>query len=111
MDNVKNDAYYVKKILQDANFIVEHTKNVNQKDLEENEILLDSMMFRMVQIAENASRLTSAFKSKHISVDWHSINGMRNRIVHDYGKVDLSIIYETIKQDIPTLSEYLQNVI
>ena len=31
--------------------------------------------------------------------------GMRNRIVHDYGIVDLKVVYETLKNDIPDLLE------
>ena len=27
----------------------------------------------------------------------------RNRIVHDYGNVDLSIVFDTLKDDIPEL--------
>ena len=40
----------------------------------------------MVQIAESASKLTAEFKRKHGSIDWQAINGMRNRIVHDFVK-------------------------
>ena len=31
--------------------------------------------------------------------------GLRNRIVHDYGNVDLNIVFETLKNDIPELLE------
>ncbi len=33
------------------------------------------------------------------------MHGMRNRIVHDYGNVDLKVVYETLKNDIPDLLE------
>ena len=29
--------------------------------------------------------------------------GLRNRIVHDYGNVDLDVVFETLKNDIPEL--------
>ena len=54
MDNVKNDNYYIEKIRIDLEFIVLHMKDVNIEELNANEILLDSMMFRMVQLSENA---------------------------------------------------------
>ena len=31
--------------------------------------------------------------------------GIRNRIVHDYGNVDLKVVYVTLKNDIPDLLE------
>ena len=46
MDNTKNDHYYLEKIKADIGFIVEHMKDVDLQGLNENEVLLDSMMFR-----------------------------------------------------------------
>ena len=40
---------------------------------------------------------------------WRAIKGLRNRIVHDYGQVDLSVVYDTIKYDIPEILEILQD--
>lgn len=57
MDNVKNDAYYVKRLKQDLEFVVTHMKNVDIEELNANEVLLDSMLFRMIQISENAKKI------------------------------------------------------
>lgn len=107
MDNVKGDGYYLTKILTDISFVIAHTQDLSLQTFAADEVLLDSVMFRMVQIAESASKLTSVFKKQHSSVDWQAINGMRNRIVHDYGKVDFSIVYQTVKNDLPKLKESL----
>ena len=40
MDNVKNDAYYIKRLKQDLEFVVTHMKNVDIEDLNANEVLL-----------------------------------------------------------------------
>lgn len=36
-------------------------------------------------------------------IPWTDIAGLRNRIVHDYGNVDLEVVYETLTNDIPQL--------
>ena len=46
MDNLKNDTYYIQKIIQDLNFIVLHMKDVDIEELNDNEVLLDSLLFR-----------------------------------------------------------------
>lgn len=107
MDNIKNDAYYIQKIKKDLEFVVVHMKNTDIQELNENEILLDSMLFRMIQISENAKKLSDDYKLSHRYVPWNALSGMRNRIVHDYGNVDLNVIYETLKNDIPELLELL----
>lgn len=103
MDNKKDDAYFAQKIRKDLSFIVQHTQAISEEDLETNEILLDSMLFRLIQISENAKRLSDTYKTKHSTVPWIAIYGLRNRIVHDYGNVDLSVVYSTLKDDIPRL--------
>ena len=35
---------------------------------------------------------------------------MRNRIVHEYGNVDLTIVYDTVKKDIPELIGILEGI-
>lgn len=109
MDNIKNDDYYAGKIKEDLAFIVEHTKDVEKEELKNNEILQDSMMFRLIQISENARKLSNKFKTDHKTVPWQAIFGLRNRIVHDYGNVNLDIVYSTIKDDIPKLLEMLDS--
>ena len=45
-------------------------------------------------------------KNRHPEIAWRALKGMRNRIVHNYGGVDMGIIYDTVRNDIPvTLNE------
>lgn len=66
------------------------------------------MMFRLIQISEAVVKLSDEFKEANQSIPWFAIKGLRNRIVHDYGNVDLTIVYETIKVDIPEVRELLK---
>lgn len=110
MDNIKDDKYYLGKILSDVSFVILHTKGRSLEEFSQDEVLVDCVLFRLIQIAENAAKLTTAFKSENPLADWQAIGGLRNRIVHDYGKVDLAIIYETVKGDLPQLQKYLSNI-
>ena len=103
MDNIKDDTYFANRIRNDLSFIVKHTKDIDEAELSNNEILLDSMMFRLVQVSENAKKLSDEYKADHSGVPWVALYGLRNRIVHDYGNVDLEIVYSTLKEDIPEL--------
>jgi len=109
MDNLKNDTYYIQKIIQDLNFIVLHMKDICIEGLNENEVLLDSMLFRMIQLSENAKKLSDEYKMKNSNVPWNAIYGLRNRIVHDYGNVDLNVVFETLKNDVPELLLLIAN--
>ena len=103
MDNIKDNEFYINKIVGDLEFITEHMADVDIDELNHNEILLDSMLFRMIQISENSKHLTDKYKKARQNIPWTAMSGLRNRIVHDYGSVDLDVIFETLKYDIPGL--------
>ena len=108
MDNVKDDAYFVSRIADDLGFIIRHMNDISQDDFSGNEILQDSMMFRLIQVSENARKLSDVYKEQHSIIPWTAITGLRNRIVHDYGNVNLSIVFETLKNDIPALLDIMK---
>ena len=110
MDNVKNDSYYLSKMVADLEFMIEHTKGKTSDEIEANPLLMDSIMFRLVQIAENGEKLTNTFKELHKGIKWKAIKGMRNRIVHDYGFIDMTIIYDTITNSIPELYAQIKDL-
>ncbi len=101
MEIPKDDLYYQRKIIIDILFIMKHTKNITFILFNENEVLQDSMLFRLIQISENSKKLSEEYRSAHNNIPWQQLAGLRNRIVHEYGRVDLKIIYNTLKIDIP----------
>ena len=115
MDNIKNDNYYIGKIIDNIDFVLSHTKGMSLQQMQSDEVLVDSVMFRFIQIAESAQELSSSFKTETSSLPWHQINGIRNRIVHAYDIIRVDIIYETILHDLvpfrDNLKKYTKRVI
>lgn len=102
-DNTKGNEYYLSKIISDLKFIIEHTKEKTETEI--NDLLVGSIMFRIIQIAENNNRLSNNFKKEHNEIPWTAIKGMRNKIVHDYGVVNMAIVYDIITKWIPRMYE------
>ena len=48
MDNIKDDTYYLNKILTDIIFMMEHTNGKTMGEIEKDDLLLDSIMFRFI---------------------------------------------------------------
>jgi uncharacterized protein with HEPN domain len=111
MDNSKNDLYFARKIHNDILFIIEHSKDLSEEELGKDEVLLDSIMFRFIQISESIKRLSNEFKIQNNQIPWISITGLRNKIVHEYGKIDLTIIYKTVKHDIINIETLFSNIL
>lgn len=84
-----------------------HTTSATFKEFASNALLVDSVCFRLIQIAENAARLSPEYKSTKKRVPWRLLSGLRNRIVHDYGAVDKEVVFQTAKEDMPKLLKAL----
>lgn len=76
---------------------------MTQTEMEENDLLIDSVMFRIVQVAENGAKLSETFRAAHPDIPWAAIRGMRNRIVHNYGVVSMTVVYDTVINYIPKM--------
>ena len=62
--------------------------------------------FHAIQIGELVNSLSDKFKDSHPGMPWQDIVGLRNMITHDYGKVDEGVMWETIKEDFPSLRDF-----
>jgi uncharacterized protein with HEPN domain len=62
-------------------------------------------------IGEAATRLSQNLKTNHNYIPWQDISSMRNRIIHEYGKVDISLIIEVVKTHIPVLKQQIESII
>jgi uncharacterized protein with HEPN domain len=101
MDNVKDDRYYLNKIVDDVSFVIDVTKDLSLDEFLGNELINSAVNFKFVQISESASKLSENVIVKNSDIPWQKIKGLRNRIVHDYENVFLDVLYNTIKNDFP----------
>jgi uncharacterized protein with HEPN domain len=71
---------------------------------------VDAVVRNLEIIGEASSRLPESFKASHHEIEWRRIVGLPNRIVHEYFGVDLEIIWEIIKKELPILKEKLRSL-
>jgi uncharacterized protein with HEPN domain len=71
---------------------------------------IDAVVRNLEIIGEAANRLPTDFKEKHPEIDWHKIVGLRHRIVHDYFSIDIQIIWQILRNDLPALRKALLKI-
>jgi uncharacterized protein with HEPN domain len=64
---------------------------------------ISATAFVLGQVGELAKEISPDMTAAHPGIPWKGMRGMRNRIVHDYENVDLKILWETIRDDLPAL--------
>jgi uncharacterized protein with HEPN domain len=59
-------------------------------------------------IGEGANNLSVELREAHPEITWGQIIGMRNRLIHAYFQVDLDIVWEVARVDLPMLRERVE---
>ena len=108
MDNLKTDYYYIVKIIEDIDAVQKYMGTLSYEEFNVNEIVIDAVLFRLIQMTENIKKLSKEFKDKYRDIQWNQIIGFRNGIVHDYGNTDYTIVYDIATQDIVNLKDTIK---
>ena len=74
--------------------------------------LIQTWMIRHLEIIGEASDcLSQETQELATSVDWRNIKGLRNRIAHEYFRVDLQIVWDVVSRDIPALKPQIAELL
>jgi len=111
MQPEERDPAYLWDMLQAAREVEDMLAG---KDM--NTFLGDKVLLRAVErsieiIGEAARRVTTEFQNTHPEVPWREIIGQRNILAHEYGQIDHSVLYKTVKEDVPALISQLQKLL
>lgn len=99
----RNDAVYLQHLLDAVERIEQYTAGMTEQQFLQNSLVQDAVVRQLEIIGEASRNLSDELCQKHSQVPWTKIVGMRNRIVHAYFDVDLTIVWEVIQRDLPDL--------
>ena len=74
--------------------------------------MAQSAVIRELQVLGEAARLVSKETRDVLNgIDWRTMIGMRNRLVHEYFAIRLDVVWQTTQNDIPPVIEELTRVV
>lgn len=107
----KDDLLYFLHIRDSIKKILSYTSGVDEESFLSNTMLQDALVRHIEIIGEASNKVSDNTRNKYSNVPWKQINGMRNRIVHEYFGVRLDIVWDTIQNDIITLKDDVDKII
>ncbi len=108
----KDNLLYLRHILEAINNIEEFVKDVvDLSNFIKDKKTKDAVLRNLEVIGEAAKNLDEEFINNNTSVEWNKIIGMRNFIIHEYFGVDLGIVWETIKKDLPLFKVEIEKLL
>lgn len=100
------DSIYKQHILDAISAIEEYIKDKTFNDFTNDRLLQDGVVRKLEIIGEASKRLSEEFK-KEVNLPWKKIAGTRDKLIHDYFKVDLEAVWKTISEDLKELKDKL----
>lgn len=107
------DRVIVQKIIQYADEIAltVKTMDLNFERFALNFIAKNAIAMCILQIGELVGKLTDEFKGQYHQMPWRDIKSMRNIAAHNYGELDMEVLWETITTDIPELKAFCEAIL
>ena len=67
----------------------------------------DAVIRNLEILGEASKKLSEQFRDAHKEVPWKSMAGVRDRLIHEYFGVNLDIVWQIAKMELPQVSNQL----
>jgi uncharacterized protein with HEPN domain len=108
---MRRDEAYLLDILIAARRALKYMQGVSRADFEKNEMLQDAVARPLEIIGEAAGHVSEEYREAHTDIPWHKMTGMRNRLIHEYFRVNYGAVWDTVRDDLPELIQLLEKLV
>jgi len=108
---LKDDRVYLRHILDEIVFLRKISKDRNLDDLIHDDYFAHAIRSAIEVIGEAAKNVPGQVKSEHPEIPWHDMAGLRDRIIHGYFRIDYSIVWNVITDDLPALEPKISAIL
>ena len=105
------DKICIEKIDMYCKDIMSFCDGISFDEFIANNMIKYSCSFALGQIGDLVKQISDELKQKYADIPWHKVAGFRNRVIHEYHRVDFDIFWEIVKGNIPELLNYTQEIL
>lgn len=107
----KDPKIFLHHILEGISEIEKYTKGLSEEKFLESTKTQDAVIRRLETIGEAAKRVPKKIREKSKNIPWKKITGSRDILIHDYFRVDLESVWNTVKKDLPELKQNIKKLL
>ncbi|MBA4391822.1 MAG: hypothetical protein C0399_12930 [Syntrophus sp. (in: bacteria)] len=102
---------YLRHILDETQFIMKRAEGVSAENFAGDDTLKRAIVRSLEIIGEAAKKVPGDMKERHSQVEWRSMAGMRDRLIHDYFGVDYDLVWDVVQNKVPGLRNAIEEII
>src|SRR5829696_5278046 len=107
---MRDDSVYIKHIAECIRRVEENSEK-GRDEFMQSHTLQDAVLRNLQTLSEATQRLSDDVKAIHPEIEWTRIAAFRNVLVHNYLGIDLDIIWDISKRDIPELKRVISKIL
>jgi uncharacterized protein with HEPN domain len=111
MPSSRRWKYRVHHILEAIEKINQYTIGMDSASFAANSMVTDAVLRNFQIIGEAARSVPDDIQQSYPQIPWSDMQRMRHIVVHDYDRVDLSIIWNTVQKHLTPLVEPLRKLL
>lgn len=108
---IKDPQVFLKHILESIIWIEKDVKGLSKEEFLANVPIQDAVIRRIEIIGEAVRNIPVDLRRSYPDIPWQNISGMRDQLIHGYFGVDLELVWEVVKKDIPPLKKQIKEII
>ena len=106
----KNDLAFIEHILDSIKAIKEFSRGIRKVELISSRLKQSAIVREIEIIGEAVKNLSEQLKSKYKNIEWREIAGTRDKMIHHYFGVDLNIVWNIVKKDLPVFEKNIKRI-
>lgn len=108
---MKTEELYLQDIVEACNSIEMFVAGLPKDAFLQTDLVVSAVTKKFEIIGEASARLSPELRDEHPEIDWSSLIGFRNILIHQYFSTNLEIVWEAATFRVEQLREHIQAIL